>query len=1742
MSSTIATLGLRVDATGAIQSTRTVKKELRELGEEGSRAAGDIAKLKTQLVAIGLGTAAFVQLAREARQFSDAMAEVTTLLSDTSGIDQLTNAARQLGAEFGKAPTEQAKALYNIISAGAATSAVAIDTLTAANKLAVGGVTDVATAADGLTSILNAYGAAVGSATDVSDALFVAMRAGKTTIGELSASIGKVAPIAANAGVAIEDVLAATAALTKGGISTKESITGLRAILATILKPSVEATEQAKALGIEFNATALKAKGLNTFLADLTTAVGDNQDAMAKLFGGVEALVPVLALTGAGAKDYGDILADMGVKAGQTEKAFNAIADSPGFKLDQLLQTMKDEALGLGLALLETLSPAIVLLTRNFSLLVEGVQVAAAVLAGRLFLRAVQDVQAYIAQLVAKRAALVAATAEQVKAAQAAVANAQAEAAAGAKRLVAAEAQLRALVAIEASSQRVAAAQARVNVETALGAQAATQLAAAQSAVVVAQTSATAATSALTGALAAARTAATAFWTAIGGPIGATIIALFAFYKLFIDTTKEVEKFRGELADARARADEYAKSLNGLGVEALKAAEAQERLNVAALASQLEAKSTQLVDVRGRRDAAGFGRDSDGRGVVLAKEAQKVQAEYNALLVQAEEATARLARATDVRTRAEREAADEAKRAQEEANRVTEQRTQAAADLRRDIEEDIARQRELNAAFGAGAKVIGDINAKYELRAKLSRIAAEFTGREADELANLVKELSALEAQERELTEAKRQRDEADKAAENAERDRERAAKERADADKKLKDELDRIAESRRKGAAAAARANELLDREITLLKVAAPEARKLADEWLFADTQARFLAEGLDAVNASIEATKYVQKTQELRKLREETTNWGEALDGVNESLLLLVQSLDGGAQAAAKAVGALTGSLQLLIKAQETAKKNSERGNVTGRDQLIAGGGAALGGFAAGSAFGGQTSNRTAGTLGGAVSGAASGALAGAALGPVGAVAGAAIGALTGAIGGFISSSKNATQEALAAASAQKALRESLAGLRASLGNDTLGVAIAQARQQFEQLRLETEKAFSGKKNEQERNKILAELNRLEAQRIEQIKAEAAEAQRRAQVDLRVRELRAQGFGLEADALAFAEAQQREYADAVKAGADATTLARIEATLLAEAQQRAAKAQEDARRSLFDIENALRAIDDPIGAARAGDIEEANRRIFDAIERGASEAELAAIALFNAAELARREAERVEADRRQRENLIVRGLGALGNERATEDFAVGARQRQELVDAFKDGISPTNLAILQFVQFAEREVIATRRAIEDGTKAIQDAAANEVAAVNVLIEVARTTAAQQIAAIDAQIAAVQEAAAAQAKAFDVQIAAIRDDAKLRTEALDRQIASAREGLDVAKQQLAAIEKQAQTTQQVIEALDSFRRSLAVGEFSPFSLEDQLGTARDRFDELVRQAQAGDSTAALELPAAASEFLRLSRQFNASNAGFVDDFNRVNDLVAAVQAQFGQQLPIDLQMLEAAKQQIDGLEGVIKSLGEQKDQIQRDAERQIAELQKLKDEAKEDAQRIVDTLREQRERISKDAEETIRKLEETRQQIEDSAREQIEILIEQENARLQTRLRENQFYDTFAAYAAGANEYFGAALDAIDRENTPGVDPLTGAPGTTGPRGESAAATLATQMAEQVSELKAMNRSLSERLDAALARLDTLTQVTVTGTNEKLRVGSRNVEATYAVAQEVRASAQANAARNRPVGITNDF
>lgn len=640
-------------------------------------------------------------------------------------------------------------------------------------------------------------------------------------------------------------------------------------------------------------------------------------------------------------------------------------------------------------------------------------------------------------------------------------------------------------------------------------------------------------------------------------------------------------------------------------------------------------------------------------------------------------------------------------------------------------------------------------------------------------------------------------------------------------------------------------------------------------------------------------------------------------------------------------------------------------------------------------------------------------------------------------------------------------------------------------------------------------ELSKLSTEIKNNEQKIRDRVAAEEAAAQK----DLSVRLLRAQGLNAEADAAAQAIADAKELQDAVEKFGEGAVTAAIRVVQSAEAIARAAKKAEAERRSITDLSISAQAFTDPRGAGQAAFEETQRRRLSDAIERNASAAELAAINLYNLAEAADRAAQIAEQDRRTQESLIARVLGTFGNDRATQDFVTGANQRQEIADAIRNGMSPSNLALLQFTQRVENSYTQMQRAIEDGTKAIQDRAKNEIAAIDVLIEVTQSVAKQQIAAIDAQIKETQTLAKATAKAYDDQISAIREQTKAQTDAIDVQIESARSALEAANATVAALDKQVQTNQKVVEALQAFQNSVKLGDLSTLSPEGKLAEARRQFEALASAAQGGNADAATQLPSAAQALLQASRAFNASGSGYVNDFNRVQSIIDALTQQFGATLPIDQQALDAARQTVVGIQGTIDALGKQKDTIQKAADAQIAVLQKAKDKAAADAQAIIDKLTENKQKIQDDTAATVAKLEETKTAIQDAATRQIEQLVRVETEAHQFRIRQDEYWQQFLGTGAFNPTGNGPETLPGDGSTTPPTVPI-----------------LQSQLAAQQEQTRVM----SEKFDGLTLAITQLMGVTATANDEEVGATVQTTAAVQNVATQIRQLGQALVARSR--------
>lgn len=355
--------------------------------------------LYRQLLAVGaaLGAAFSAGAAISgARQLDRAVGELSTLLPGaTAELAAMNVAGREFGVAFGTGTEAQVRAFYTAVSAGATDAAEATARVDAANRLAIGGVTDLQSAISVLNASTNAYAADNLTAADAADILFTGVRTGVTTIDELSQFLGRAIPIASALGIGFDELVGSVSALTTQGQDTALAVTGIRAALNAVLNPSADATELAQRLGLEFNATGLRARGLAGFMAEVTEKTGGSEVALTTLFGSIEAGTAVLSLAGQGGERLADIMDQMADRTGAADQAFEDINKRISQRFLRVVGFAGEKADELGSTLLNVLVPAAEEVIKVFegaedrSIALEVAMKALAVTAGVLLVQSV---------------------------------------------------------------------------------------------------------------------------------------------------------------------------------------------------------------------------------------------------------------------------------------------------------------------------------------------------------------------------------------------------------------------------------------------------------------------------------------------------------------------------------------------------------------------------------------------------------------------------------------------------------------------------------------------------------------------------------------------------------------------------------------------------------------------------------------------------------------------------------------------------------------------------------------------------------------------------------------------------------------------------------------------------------------------------------------------------------------------------------------------------------------------------------------------------------------------------------------------------------------------------------------------------------------------------------------------------------------------------------------------------------
>lgn len=297
------------------------------------RGLGGVARRFTQLGAVAGGLAVFgagrlfAGAIRSARDFESQLAVVQGVTGATrQEFDQLREAAEEAGSTTRFTATEAAEGLEELTRAGQGVSE-AVQSLQPTLQTAQANNIEVARSAELLTDSLNQFELAASETGRVADVLTATTQNSATNINLLGEALAKVAPVASQSNLTIEETAATLGRFADFGFRGSEAGTAFRNTLLDLQDPGSKFRAELSKLGIESD-------DFLTVIQELEKRGGDAEAALRAL--GRRGVAPLTALVEGGSgplQGLVDLLLD-------AEGAASDTADIMDSKLDGALKNL----------------------------------------------------------------------------------------------------------------------------------------------------------------------------------------------------------------------------------------------------------------------------------------------------------------------------------------------------------------------------------------------------------------------------------------------------------------------------------------------------------------------------------------------------------------------------------------------------------------------------------------------------------------------------------------------------------------------------------------------------------------------------------------------------------------------------------------------------------------------------------------------------------------------------------------------------------------------------------------------------------------------------------------------------------------------------------------------------------------------------------------------------------------------------------------------------------------------------------------------------------------------------------------------------------------------------------------------------------------------------------------------------------------------------------------------------------
>lgn len=331
-------------ATSKLSDTATkAVKKLEGMEKSFSKVGKGLMKKVTAPI-IGLGTAG----TKMALDLERGVRKITTLAdTDILPVSKIREEIREISDASGIAQTEIADAVYSALSAGV-DSANVMEFVRSGIDLTRAGFTDMATAIDATTTVLNAYGDDAFEISKIHDIFVQTQDKGKISVDELGKSIGRVVPAASSLGVNIDQLGASYAILTARGQNAELATTNLNAMLNELGATGSKSDKALREIaGKSFAELTKEGKTVGDVLGMLDEYAKANDLSLKDMFGSMNASSAAIALLSDGVEGYNAMLKEMDGATGKT--AENAATMEDGwFKINKAITQVKNTLIDAG--------------------------------------------------------------------------------------------------------------------------------------------------------------------------------------------------------------------------------------------------------------------------------------------------------------------------------------------------------------------------------------------------------------------------------------------------------------------------------------------------------------------------------------------------------------------------------------------------------------------------------------------------------------------------------------------------------------------------------------------------------------------------------------------------------------------------------------------------------------------------------------------------------------------------------------------------------------------------------------------------------------------------------------------------------------------------------------------------------------------------------------------------------------------------------------------------------------------------------------------------------------------------------------------------------------------------------------------------------------------------------------------------------------------------------------------------